>query len=277
MAGTDRSKAAAAQVSATAPAIILVAPQLGENIGAAARAMLNCGLDELRLVRPRDGWPNPKASANASGADAVIDGARLFESTEEAVADLTRIYATTARPRDMVKVVETPRFAVEEMRARLAVGERVGILFGPERTGLVNDDIALADALICVPLNPAFSSLNLAQAVLRVGYEWFQSADETPARQLVTNATRPAEKAELLNFFAHLERELDACGFLRNVEKRPSMVRTIRCLFDRAELTEQEIQTLHGIVKELANLREERRRKRGQGEKKSEKKGETKA
>jgi tRNA/rRNA methyltransferase len=264
MAGTDRSKAASAQAAAASPAIILVDPQLGENIGAAARAMLNCGLTELRLVRPRDGWPNEKALANASGADAVIEGARLFDSTEAAIADLTRVYATTARPRDMVKVVETPRFAAAEIRARLAAGDRIGILFGPERTGLVNDDIALADALICVPLNPAFSSLNLGQAVLLVGYEWFQSADATPARQLVTNATRPAVKEELLNFFAHLERELDESGFLRNVEKRPSMVRNIRSMFDRAELTEQEIQTLHGIVKELSTLRVKRGR-RGKG------------
>jgi tRNA/rRNA methyltransferase len=264
MAGTDRSKAASGDAAATSPAIILVDPQLGENIGAAARAMLNCGLEELRLVRPRDGWPNEKALANASGADSVIENARLFDSTEDAIADLTRVYATTARPRDMVKVVETPRFAAAEIRARLAAGDRIGILFGPERTGLVNDDIALADALICVPLNPAFSSLNLGQAVLLVGYEWFQSADETPPRQLVTNTTRPAVKEELLNFFAHLERELDESGFLRNVEKRPSMVRNIRSMFDRAELTEQEIQTLHGIVKELSTLRVKRGR-RGKG------------
>lgn len=269
MAGTDRSRAASASLTAEAPAVILVEPQLGENIGAAARAMLNCGLTELRLVSPRDGWPNEKARANASGADQVIDGATLFDTTEAAIADLTRVYATTARPRDMVKVVETPRFAAREMRARIAAGERIGLLFGRERTGLVNDDIALADAVISVPLNPAFMSLNLGQAVLLVGYEWFQSADDTPERQLITNATRPAEKAELLNFFAHLERELDASGFLRNIEKRPSMVRNIRCLFDRAELTEQEIQTLHGIVKELSNLREKRRRQRGKGEKKT--------
>lgn len=269
MAGTDRSRAASASLTAEVPAVILVEPQLGENIGAAARAMLNCGLTELRLVSPRDGWPNEKARANASGADQVIDGATLFDTTEAAIADLTRVYATTARPRDMVKVVETPRFAAREMRARIAAGERIGLLFGRERTGLVNDDIALADAVISVPLNPAFMSLNLGQAVLLVGYEWFQSADDTPERQLITNATRPAEKAELLNFFAHLERELDASGFLRNIEKRPSMVRNIRCLFDRAELTEQEIQTLHGIVKELSNLREKRRRQRGKGEKKT--------
>jgi tRNA/rRNA methyltransferase len=266
MAGTDRSKAAPDPAAAdVAPVVILVAPQLGENIGAAARAMLNCGLTEMRLVAPRDGWPNEKATANASGAIEVIEGARLFATVEAAIADLTRVYATTARPRDMVKVVETPRFAAAEIRRRLAAGERIGILFGPERTGLLNDDIALADAVISVPLNPSFSSLNLGQAVLLVGYEWFQSADETPPRQLVTNATRPAEKAELLNFFAHLERALDESGFLRNIEKRPSMVRNIRSMFDRAELTEQEIQTLHGIVKELSTLREEQRRRRGKG------------
>jgi tRNA/rRNA methyltransferase len=270
MAGTDRSKAAPDPATAH-PAIILVEPQLGENIGAAARAMLNCGLTELRLVRPRDGWLNERTRAMASGADAVLDDARPFDSTEDAIADLTRIYATTARPRDLVKVVETPRFAAAEIRARIGAGDRVGILFGPERTGLVNDDIALADALICVPLNPAFSSLNLGQAVLLIGHEWFQSGDETLSRQLVTNATRPAEKAELLNFFAHLERELDAAGFLRNAQKRPSMVHNIRSMFARAELTEQEIQTLHGIVKELANLRAARRRQHGPTGKKGEK------
>lgn len=257
MAGTDRRKAAA---EGGGPAVILIDPQLGENIGAAARAMLNCGLVDLRLVRPRDGWPNEKARASASGAVEVIERARLFDSTAAAVADLNRLYATTARPRGMIKPVVTPRRAAEEMREAAARGEAVGVLFGPERTGLVNDDIALADAVLSVPLNPGFSSLNLAQAVLVVGYEWFQAGVEAPPRQLVTNATRPASKAELLNFFAHLERELDACGFLRNEEKRPSMVRNIRNLFQRAELTEQEIQTLHGIVKELSTMRVRRGR-----------------
>jgi len=257
MAGTDRRKATA---EGGGPAVILIDPQLGENIGAAARAMLNCGLVDLRLVRPRDGWPNEKARAAASGAVEVIERARLFDSTAAAIADLNRVYATTARPRDMIKPVVTPRRAAEEMREAVARGEAVGVLFGPERTGLVNDDIALADAILSVPLNPGFSSLNLAQAVLVVGYEWFQAGVEAPPRQLVTNATRPASKAELLNFFAHLERELDACGFLRNEEKRPSMVRNIRNLFQRAELTEQEIQTLHGIVKELSTMRARRGR-----------------
>ena len=259
MAGTNRSQDA--EVPIAGPAIILVEPQLGENIGTAARAMLNCGLAELRLVRPRDGWPNAKAVAAASGADAVIESARLFDSTAAAIADLNRVYATTARHRGMIKAVVTPHRAATEMRAAAARGERFGVLFGPERTGLINDDIPLADTILQVPLNPAYSSLNLAQAVLIVAYEWFQAGGAAPARELVTNETRPATKAELLNFFAHLEQELDDCGFLRHTDKRPSMVRNIRNLFQRADLTEQELRTLHGIIKELAHERTKRRRR----------------
>jgi tRNA/rRNA methyltransferase len=251
MAGTDRKQAAAAG----GPAIILVDPQLGENIGTSARAMLNCGLTDLRLVRPRDGWPNEKARSAASGADKVIDGARLYDSTAEAIADLSRVYATTARQRGMIKRVVTPRRAASEMRKAAAGGVKVGILFGRERSGLENDDIALADAVIAVPLNPAFASLNLAQAVLLVGYEWFQSGGKTVASQLIVNATRPATKAELLNFFTQLERRLIDSGFLRNEDKRPSMVRNIRNLFQRAGLTHQEVRTLHGIVGDLAGQR----------------------
>jgi tRNA/rRNA methyltransferase len=249
--GTDSSK----PLLREGPAIILVEPQLGENIGAAARAMLNCGLGELRLVKPRDGWPNAKATAAASGADAVLDAAQVYDSLREAIADLTRVYASTARPRQMIKPVVTPRQAAAELRTLVAAGERVGVLFGPERAGLENDDLALADTLITVPLNPAFASLNLGQAVLLLGYEWFQAADATPARELVMNETRPATKEELLNFLLHLEQECDLSGFLRNVEKRPSMVRNIRNIFQRAALTHQEVQTLHGIVKDLANKR----------------------
>src|SRR5271156_3139130 len=162
------------------PVIILVEPQLAENIGAAARAMLNCGLTELRLVQPRPEWPNERARANSSGAEAVLDQAALFRSVAEATADLQRVYATTGRGRDLIKLVMTPPQAVREMRAELGRGERVGVLFGPERTGLLNDDVALADTVIAVPLNPAFSSLNLGQAVLIVGYEWFKADDATP-------------------------------------------------------------------------------------------------
>src|SRR5262249_24777068 len=169
MAGTDKSRGGVTG----GPAIILVEPQLGENIGTAARAMLNCGLDDLRLVRPRDGWPNDKAISAASGADAVLDKARLYPSAEAAIADLGHVYASTARDRYMVKREVTPRRAAEEMVGFLAAGESSGVLFGPERIGLLNEHIALADTVVTVPLNPAFSSLNLAQAVLIVGYEWF--------------------------------------------------------------------------------------------------------
>src|SRR5215475_2736466 len=154
MAGTDRSKGGEAPAG---PVVILVEPQLGENIGTAARAMLNCGLTELRLVRPRDGWPNAKALAAASGADAVVENARVFDSTEAAITDLNRVYATTARHRGMIKAVVTPRQAASELRAASARGETIGILFGPERTGLVNDDIPVADTILQVPLNPAYS------------------------------------------------------------------------------------------------------------------------
>src|SRR5262249_37680313 len=177
VAGTDRSRGGVTG----GPAIILVEPQLGESIGTAARAMLNCGLDDLRLVRPRDGWPSDKAVTAASGADRVLDKARLYPDIAAAIADLGHVYASTARDRYMVKREVTPRLAAEEVRGFLAAGVACGILFGPERTGLVNDDIALADTVVTVPLNPAFSSLNLAQAVLIVGYEWFIAKTQPPA------------------------------------------------------------------------------------------------
>ncbi len=235
------------------PAIILVDPQMGENIGMVARAMWNCGLDDLRLVRPRDGWPNPRAMSAASGATPVLDKVRLFETTAEAVADLRRIYATTARDRHMTKGVVTPRRAAEEMQAAARRGARAGVIFGKEAWGLNNDDVTLADAVLMVPLNPEFTSLNLAQAVLLVGYEWYQMAAGKPGHGLtVPGKTRLATKEELIGFFEHLEDELDDCGFLHVKEKRPTMVRNIRNLFQRAQLTEQEIRTLRGIVAGLA-------------------------
>jgi tRNA/rRNA methyltransferase len=252
MAGTDHRRRALAG----GPVVILVEPQLGENIGTAARAMYNCGLTELRLVRPRDGWPNDKAVAAASGADIVLENAQLFGRVEDAVADLRHVYATTARDRYMVKRILTPRAAASEMRRFEAAGEGCGLLFGPERTGLVNDHIALADAVLSVPLNPAFSSLNLAQAVLMIGYEWFTASDATAAEALHTGQSRPATKAELLSFFEHLEEELDRNGFMKNAEKRPSMVRNLRNLFQRAQCTEQELRTLHGVVTAFAGPRD---------------------
>ena len=243
-----------------APAIILVTPQLGENIGAAARAMLNCGLTDLRLVAPRDGWPNIKAERAAVGALELMPPVRVFDTVADSIADLTRVYASTARDRKMVKPIVTARQAAIEARAHAATGGKVGILFGPERTGLLSDDVSLANTLITVPLNPEFTSLNLGQAVLLVGYEWFQAGDATPASQMPLGGTVPATKEELNNFFAHLERELDACGFLRNEEARPSMIRNLRNMWQRAELTEQEVRTLHGMIKELTTLRVPRRK-----------------
>lgn len=252
MAGTDQTRRDMARQE-VAPAVILVEPQLGENIGTASRAMLNFGLSDLRLVAPRDGWPNERARAASSGADIVIDGARVFATAGEAVADLDYVIATTARPRDMVKPVLTPETAAAKLRGVMSgnEGRRAGILFGPERTGLTNDDVALADAVLMVPVNPAFASLNLAQAVLLVGYEWFKAGDATPPEQLDYQQTRPATKQELLGFFEHLEGELDRFGFLRPPEKRPSMVRNIRNMFQRAGLTEQEVRTLRGVVASL--------------------------
>ncbi|HJN23509.1 MAG TPA: RNA methyltransferase [Rhodospirillales bacterium] len=253
MAGTDSTRSGAqADKEAISPAIILVDPQLGENIGMAARAMLNCALFDLRLVRPRDGWPNEKAVSAACGADAVLERLRLHETAADAVADLQRVYAATARPRDMTKEVVTPRQAASDMRRLTAAGVRCGILFGAEAKGLDNDDVALADAVLTVPLNPGFSSLNLANAVFTIGYEWFQGADRTAAATLsLPKETRPANKAEMLAFFEHMEKELDACGFLRVKEKRPVMVRNLRNLFQRARLSEQEVRTLRGVISGL--------------------------
>jgi len=234
-----------------APAIILVRPQLGENIGMAARAMLNCGLSEMRLVAPRDGWPSERAQRAASGADVVLDEARVFDSVAEAVADLQHVVATTARTRELVQRIVTARHAAREIRGWIAAGERVGILFGPERTGLENDDIVQADTALSIPLNPQFSSLNVAQAVLLVSYEWIASADETPVERMSEHATRPADKDELQNLFAHLERALDQSGFLRHQAMRPAMVNNLRALLQRASMTEQEVRTFHGVIKFL--------------------------
>mgnify|MGYP000415187233 CR=1 FL=1 len=211
MAGTDSSRQPPRTVAeGGGPAVILVEPQLADNIGAAARAMLNFGLTDLRLVRPRPGWPDDKAAAVGAGADMVLERARLYDSTSAAIADLRHVYAATARPRDMIKPVVTPRQAARHMRRWLARGEQAGVLFGPERAGLNNDDVVLAEALIMVPLSPAFASLNLAHAVLLVSYEWFQAGDGTPEVALGAGRSRPATKAELVGLFEHLEAELDA-------------------------------------------------------------------
>ena len=235
-----------------APTVILVRPQLGENIGMAARAMLNCGLSSLRLVTPRDGWPNAKAQRAASGADIVLDKARVFDSVEAAVADLGRVVATTARNRELSQRIVTPRRAAAEMRGWTAEGDKVGILFGPERTGLTNDDMVQADTALSIPLNPQFSSLNIAQAVLLVSYEWAMAEEDAPAERMSDHSTRPATKDELQNLFAHLERALDQSGFLRHKAMRPAMVNNLRALLQRTAMTEQEVRSFHGVIKFLA-------------------------
>ncbi len=249
MAGTDRSRATAAD---SGPAVVLVEPQLGENIGACARAMMNCGLGDLRLVQPRDGWPNARAAAMASGATAVLDSARVFATTAEACADLTYVLATTARNRDMAKPSLTPRTAADALRARVSAGQSVGVMFGPERAGLVNEDVALADAVLSVPLNPAFASLNLAQAVLLVGYEWYQSADRTPSSTMMVEDSPPATVATREFFLARLESLLEEAGFFYPDHLTPAMKQNLRTLFTRAGMTHQEVQTMHGVMRALA-------------------------
>jgi tRNA/rRNA methyltransferase len=246
--------------TAPGPAIVLVEPQMAENVGMVARAMLNCGLEDLRLVRPRQRWPHPGAVATASGADTVIDGARVFPATAAAIADLRLVFAATVRERDMALRVVTPRRAAAEMRAFAAAGGgKTGVIFGKESKGLANDDVALADAIVTVPVNPSFGSLNLAQAVFAVAHEWFLAGSDAPPSRLRLNArTRPASKEELVGLFDHLERELDACGFLRLKHKRPIMVRNLRALFQRAGLTEQEVRTLRGVVAGLAQSKASR-------------------
>lgn len=261
MAGTDSSLSTTESPSVPAPVIILVRPQLSENIGMCCRAMLNCGLSDLRLVSPRQDWPSEKGRAAASGADSVVDGARIFETTAEAIADLTLVYAATARPRESSQRVQVPREMAGTLRTAARAGSPTGIMFGPEAKGLNNDDVVLSNAIVAVPLNPAFKSLNLAQAVFCMGYEWFQTAvDETEWRK--TAATKPVErasKADLINMFRHLESELIKCGFLNPPEKRPAMIQNIRTMFQRADLTDQEVRTMRGIISGLTRRHEQKR------------------
>lgn len=244
--------AAAKAHGPSTPIVILVGPQLGENIGTTARAMLNFGLRDLRLVQPRCGWPNAKALQAASGATEVLNRLRVFDRVEEAASDLHRLYATTARPRDLPKPVVTAAQAAREMHAGLQRGEQVGVLFGPERTGLSNDDLIYADAVVSIPVNPDFFSLNLAQAVLLLAYEWFASAADVPDRREIEPAGRPATKGELAQLLEHLIAELDAVNFFRTADRRASMSRALQLIFARAELHEPDVHLLRGVIKELA-------------------------
>jgi TrmH family RNA methyltransferase len=238
------------------PVVILVRPQLAENIGAVARAMGNGGLFHLRLVAPRDGWPQERAWRMASGAHRILDSLTLHDTVADAVADLHRVFATCPRPRHIIKPMLTARGAAAEIHAIGGRTLKCGILFGPERAGLDNDDIAQADSLIRYDLNPDFMSLNLAQAVMIMAYEWYIARDaQPPLKTLQTHETNIATKFELNTFMDHLIRECDAAGFLKNAQKRPGMIRNLRHFFQRGEATKQELNTLHGILTELARKR----------------------
>jgi tRNA/rRNA methyltransferase len=245
-AGTDHTRPALSG----GPVIILVEPQLGENIGMAARAMANFGLSEMRLVRPRGNWLHQKTRAAAAGAEYVLDAAVVFGSLREAMADLNFVYATTARERGQGKMVVGPQEAGPAMRARIGAGEKVGILFGRERTGLENDDISLADEILTYPVNPAYASLNLAQAVLIAGYAW-QAAAEAPLPFVRKEKWPPAPREMVTSFFDHLEGALEERGFFRPAHKRPVMSRNLRNIFHRMAMSEQDVRTLRGMIVRL--------------------------
>ncbi len=245
------------------PAMILVRPQLADNIGMVARAMANFGLEDLRLVAPRDGWPNEKALIAASGADFIIEAARASPTLVESIGDLQYVVATTARQRDLTKPVLTPEQAVAEITRRMAGGQRCGVMFGPERTGLESDEIAVADAVVMAPVNPRFASLNLAQAALLFGYEWMKATQhgtlgrvtnfEQPLETgLRLRGSEPATKEELLGFLSQLQSELERLGFFNAGHKRQAVMRNIHSMFSRMDATEQEVRTLRGIVATLS-------------------------
>ena len=251
-AGTDKTKRWRA---GPAPVVVLVEPQLGENIGAAARAMANFGLSRLRLVKPRQRWPNDKARMMAAGADRILDEAVLFDDLPAALADCSFVLATTARAHDQAKRVIDAAAAAHEIAPRVEAGETVAIMFGRERNGLENDEVALADRIVTLPVNPAFASLNLAQAVVIVAYEWFKlrSGEELPFA--MSQKSPPAPKEQLLAFFASMERELEQVEFFRPPDKRETMQINLRNIFTRMEPTQQDIQTLHGVIMAIAQGR----------------------
>lgn len=250
-AGTDSTK----PWPESGPVVILVEPQLGENIGSAVRAMGNFGLSRLRIVNPREGWPNPKAVTFASGADRILDNAELFPDLRAALADLNFVAAATARERGMQKSVLGADAVAAETAVRINGGEQVGLVFGRERTGLYTEEVSLADVILTLPVNPAFASLNLGMAVAVVAYEWFKLASGGALPFQQPDRYPIADKADLLAFFDHVERELDESLFFRSPEKKPVTIRNIRNIFHRVGLTRQDIATLHGMVAALVEGR----------------------
>ena len=233
------------------PAFVLVRPQMGENVGASARAMLNFGLEHMRVVAPRDGWPSERAVALASGAGRILDAATVYETTAAAVADATLVFATTARGRDLTKPVHAPEAAARLGSARMAAGERVAFLFGPERTGLENDDVARANAIVEVPTNPAFPSLNLAQCVLLMAYEWRRATDARPDDRTHMAGADWAVAAEVDALAEHYEARLDEAGFFFPPHKAASMKLSLRNLWSRMPLTDADVRTFHGIMRQM--------------------------
>jgi len=238
------------------PAFVLVRPQMGENIGGAARAMWNFGLDRMRVVAPRDGWPSPKAVAMASGAGRLLDDAGHFETTAEAIADCTYVFATTARPRELTKPVMTPERAMEHARQMCAEGQKVAVLFGPERAGLENEDVALADAIISVPVNPEFPSLNLAQCVLLNAYEWRRQTEEVVPEVMAMAKTEFASKVEVEKLGDHFEDRLGEAGFFFPEEKADGMKLNLRNMWSRLQLTRADVQMLHGMLRQMVRWKE---------------------
>jgi tRNA/rRNA methyltransferase len=251
-AGTDKTRRWAQEAG---PIVVLVEPQLGENIGAAARAMANFGLARLRLVAPRQSWPNAKARIMAAGADRILDAAVLYDSLADAIADCTFVLAATARAHDQAKPVVGAAEAAALMAPRVAAGETVAVVFGRERNGLENEEVALADRILTLPVNPAFASLNLAQAVVVVAYEWFKAATAGKLPFAMPEKSAPAPKEQLLAFFASLERELEKVEFFRPPDKRATMQINLRNIFARMQPTRQDIQTLHGVIMAIAEGR----------------------
>jgi len=243
-------------IKPTLPAIVLVRPQMGENIGAAARAMWNFGLDHMRVVAPRDGWPNPSAVAMASGAGRLLDQARLCPDLPDALADCDFVYATTARDRDLTKPVFSPEAAMQDAAARIAAGQRVAILFGPERAGLENDDIARANAIVSVPVNPAFPSLNLAQCVLLMGYEWMRQTGMVAAQTTEMAGTDWASGAEVEHLAIHYEDRMEDAGFFYPDHKATSMKVNLRNMWSRMPLTRADVQMFHGMMRQMVRWKE---------------------
>jgi tRNA/rRNA methyltransferase len=252
MSGTDKSKSG---LELDGPVVILVEPQLGENIGMAARAMGNFALSSLRIVNPRDGWPNIAAQRAAAGADHILERAELFDTVEAAVADIDLLLATTARAHDQAKPVLAPEAAAREIEGHIARGGKAGILFGRERWGLTNEEVARANRIVTFPVNPGFASLNLAQAVLLMGYEWFKRATEGGLPFAMPERSEPASQHQVDAFFDNLVRELDRVEFLRPAEKRDTMLVNLRNIFLRMEPSKQDMHTLHGVVMAIAEGR----------------------